>query len=354
MINFALTNIQKMASYSPPLAGRREYSGLLLDFNERTIPVSKNVTKALQKFLGGKNLQVYPEYFDVSEKIARYCAVNSDQIMLTNGSDQGIDLIFRTFTKRKSKVIIPSPSFAMFYQCAEIADNKIVTPLYREDLSFPFEEVLEAIDEQTKLVVICNPNNPTGTIISPKNIERIVKKAFSVGAITYVDEAYFEFSKVTAIPLLKFYPNLIITRTFSKAFGLASLRLGYIIANKELIIEMQKVQGPYDINMPAIYAALASLGNIEDIQNYVDEVMEKAKPKVENFFKEKDIKFFLSAANFILFKPKNAKTVFEKLKENGVLVRPRGGERIEETVRITIGTVSQMEEFIKAYKLIDI
>lgn len=144
-----------MKSYNPPLDGRSVYDGILLDFNERTKPPQGKVVRALEKFTRSQKLQVYPEYFDLGKKIADYAGVKANQVMITNGVDQGIDIIFRTFTEKGDKVIIPSPSFSMFYQCAQIVGNKITCPLYKkDDLSFPLSEVLNSIDEKSK--VDCN------------------------------------------------------------------------------------------------------------------------------------------------------------------------------------------------------
>ncbi|MBU4481343.1 histidinol-phosphate transaminase, partial [Patescibacteria group bacterium] len=328
---------------------RSEYDGMLLDFNERTQPPNRKASQVLEKFVKGKKLQAYPEYFDLEEKIAKYAGVSPEQVLVTNGSNQGIDIIFQTFTEKGDKVIIPGPSFTMFEQRAQVAGNKIIRPLYKKSgLSFPLEGVLDSIDEQVKLLVVCNPNNPTGTAVSLQDIERIARKAKK--AIVYVDEAYFEFSKITAIPLLKKYPNIIITRTFSKAFGLASLRIGYVIAAKEYVAEMLKVRGPYDVNMAAYYLASAALQDKRALKKYVEEVMEKAKPLVEKFFTENNILFEPSAANFILFRPANAQRVWTLLAENGVLARPQNKKNIRGTLRLTIGTVKQMKKFLKIYQ----
>lgn len=349
MKNLALARIQNMKPYKPPLAGRSSYNGMLLDFNERTIVPQNTVVRALEKFVKSKKIQVYPEYFDLEKKIAAYAGINDDQVMITNGSDQGIDIIFRTFTEKGDKVIIPSPSFAMFFQCAQIVGNKIVSPLYKkDDLAFPLNEVLDAIDKQTKLIIVCNPNNPTGTLLPVASIEKIAQKAKE--SILLIDEAYFEFSKITAVPLIKKYPNIIITRTFSKAFGLAALRIGYVIAKFEYIVEMLKVRGPYDINMSAYYAAYATLENKKSMERYVEDVMKKAKPLAERFFSENDVPYFASRANFILFKPKKPERTMRLLSKNGVLVRPQNKKRVENTLRVAIGTTQQMKKFIEIYK----
>ncbi|MDO8658368.1 MAG: histidinol-phosphatase, partial [Candidatus Levybacteria bacterium] len=214
-------------------------------------------------------------------------------------------------------------------------------------MSFPTEEVMGMINESVKLIVICNPNNPTGTLVSTKDIEQIAQKAQN--AIILVDEAYFEFSGVSAIALINKCPNIIITRTLSKAFGLPSLRIGYIIASKCYISELLKVRGPYDINMIAYTASLAALDDLEGTQKYVNEVMTEAKPMVEEFFTQNGVTFYPSSGNFLLFRP-NQILAKKRLEENGFLVRPQDKINIEQTLRVSIGTVKQTEQFIKVYQ----
>lgn len=351
MTNNANPSIQKMKCYAPPLDGRQMFQGVLCNFNERTIPVSASVRTAIRKFADRNQVQLYPEYGnELIEKIALYSKVKQTQVIVTNGSDQGIELIFRTFTREGDTVVIPSPSFAMFYQCAGVVGNKTIEPAYElPNLSYPLSAVLAAIEKGAKLVVICNPNNPTGTLLPLNDLEKILQKAEAKSCMVYVDEAYYEFSGVTASILIPKYSNLIITRTFSKAFGLPSLRVGYVLSQEANISEMQKVCGPYDVNMVGYTAALQSLKSRAETTNYVRQVMQKAKPLVENFFRAQKITFYPSQSNFILFKPRNPQYVYKTLLENGFLVRPRSGKNIEGTLRLTIGTVAQMKKFIKVF-----
>jgi histidinol-phosphate aminotransferase len=342
MKNLALSRIRAMTPYEPPLGGRSLYDGLLLDFNERTVaPAATAVI--------GNRPQLYPEYFDLTARIAAYVGVRKDQIMITNGTDQAIDIIFRTFADRDDGVIIPEPTFTMYRQYAQINGNRIVSPLYESTrLTYPINEVLQAIDDSVKLVVICNPNNPTGTLATKVNIVQIAQKAKN--AIVYIDEAYFEFSKVTATELIDEYPNIIVSRTFSKAFGLAGLRIGYIVAQPMYIKELLKVRGPYDVNQVAARAAFTALESLDDTKRYVKEVMNKAKPIVESFFEQNGIIFYPSSGNFVLFKPVNARQVANTLRQNGILVRPQNKPNIEDTLRLTVGTTEQMRRFIEVYK----
>jgi histidinol-phosphate aminotransferase len=222
----------------------------------------------------------------------------------------------------------------MFFQCAQIVGV----------------EVVDSIKKGVKLIVICNPNNPTGTFTPLQEIEKILIKALKISAMVYVDEAYFEFCGITAAGLIDKYPNLIISRTFSKAFGLASMRIGYVLSSSQNIDEMMKIRGPYDISMPAVIAASAALDDKKEMEKYVDEVMNKAKPLVEDYFMANNINFFPSRANFLLFKMENPLMHSEKLKNLGFLTRPRDGEGIDGTIRVTIGTVQQMKKFINKFK----
>ena len=324
-----------MRAYKPPLEERSNFEGLCLDFNERLAPLPERVITAIKNFSPNR-CRKYPSYGALESKISKYSKVESENVIITNGSDQGIELVFRTFVNAGDEVLIPSPSFAMFYQAAAIQGANIIKPEYKNG-NFPLKEVLSL---NPKLLIICNPNNPTGSIISIEEIQNILKTMNNT--VVLIDEAYFEFSRVTAAPLIKKYSNLIITRTFSKAFGLAALRIGYLMANPKTIKELLKVRGPYDINQIAKIAAEAALDS--NTTAYCSEVMNRAKPLVEAYFCKQQIKFWPSASNFIYFKLP-CKSFVDDLKENGVLIR----EQKNGYGRVTIGPIKQMEKFIQIF-----
>ena len=342
-------NITKMSPYKPPLEGRASRGYLLLDFNEMTIEPSPKVKQALKEFVDSGRLQVYPEYGDLDSRVAQYAQVKPSQVMVTNGSDQGIDVIFRAFVEKGDKVIIPTPSFAMFYQSAAIQGAEILEPSYKEDLSFPIKEVLDLIDSETRLIVLCNPNNPTGTVISMENVSKILKKAQDNNTAVLHDEAYFEFSGITARDLIQDFDNLFITRTLAKQFGIAAVRPGYVISQEQNIKELLKIRGPYDVNMFAKVAIDAALDDVDYAMSYIKEIMEESKPKIEEFFKENNVKYWPGAANFLLVKPADSQKAIEVLESEGILVRPRKGPNIEGTVRVSIGTLKDTERFITAF-----
>jgi histidinol-phosphate aminotransferase len=341
--------LENLTPYLPPLEGRSNFPGLLLDFNERTTKPSPKVITALQKIITRGALNRYPEYGALNSKISSYADVAEEEVMMTNGSDQGIELIIRSFSQEGDTLLIPAPSFAMFFQCAKSSGRKIISPLYpAPNFKFPFSEVLEKIDPSIRLIILCNPNNPTGTLIPLPEIEEILKKA--APAMVLVDEAYFEFSGITAASFLKQYENLIISRTFSKAFGLAGLRIGYLLSQKENILALRKVQGPYDVNSMAAAAAAATLEDIPDMNSYVREVMQEAKPLTETFFQTHGIPFAESAANFLSFVPKNAAATLSKLEEKGIRIRAPSGPNMNGILRVTIGTSADMAKFCDVYR----
>jgi len=345
--------IKKMSHYKPPLEGRASKDYLLLDFNERTTPTSPKVKEAIKKFLDKDRLQVYPEYGDLEEKIAKYAGVKNGQIMVTNGGDQGIDIICRAHLDTGDKVIVPFPSFAMHYQSAGIQGAEILEPRYGGNGEFPLEEVFNLLkDEKVKLIILCNPNNPLGSTILIEEVEKIIEKAKEKDVAVLHDEAYFEFSKITAKDLIEKYDNLYIMRTFAKAFGLVSARAGYLISQENNIQELLKIRGPYDVNMFAKTAILAALEDLKYMEEYIKEVMERSKPKLEEFLKTKEISFYPSSANFLMLKIENPDKIIEGLKSQGILVRPKKDSNGNDAVRVSIGTLKDTERLIKAFNLL--
>ena len=348
MNNLARKNIKGMTKYQPPLNGRAQYQGLLLDFNERTENMPTNIIFETVKYIKDRRLNIYPEYKSLENEIAKYNKVKLGQVLCTNGSSQAIDLIFNTFCDKGSEAIIPKPSFALFFKAASVADLKIISPKYKtHNLGFPTNEVLRFVSAKTKIVTICNPNNPTGTLCSIMEIERIAKVAKN--SIILIDEAYFEFSNLSALKLISNYPNIIIIRTFSKAFGLAALRIGYIIASEENIEQIAKVKNPYDVNMIGYQAAYFALKERKEFKKFIQEVNFKSKPLLEKFFKENKIKYFKSKANFILFQYKQSEQLCAYFEQQKIRVRPQKIDSLKNAIRVTIGNLKETKKFINSF-----
>src|SRR5579872_1202213 len=208
--------VLRMAPYSPPTGGR--LGKLRLDFNENTVGASPAVLEAIKNFLTEERLSIYPEYEGAKRDLAAFFTVALDDFILTNGTDEAIQVLVNTYIDDGDDVLILRPSYAMYRFYAEVAGASIREVDYRRDkLAFPLEELLDAITPETRAVLIANPGNPTGTGTSRANIERILDKA--PNAAVLIDEAYYEFSGVTVLNLIDEYPNLFVSRTFSKVFG---------------------------------------------------------------------------------------------------------------------------------------
>lgn len=339
-----------MSAYSPPLDGRDPKTHELLDFNERTRPVSENVQNALVDYICSGRLQMYPSYSDITKHIADYSDVDDDQVMITNGSDQGIDLIFRSACEPGDEVIIPEPSFAMYFQCASVENVKVIKPYYLKGEGYPLKEVLKAISEKTKVIVVSNPNNPCGTLATKEQIKVLAEAA--PHAVILVDECYFEYAKVSVVDLVSEFTNIIVTRTFSKTWGLPSLRFGYVVSAKENINVLLNVRGPYDVNQLAVVAVRAALLNFEDVQSYINEVMNISKPLFENFLLDQKIDFWPSEANFLWVFLNDALEFEKRLRKSGVLVRPKKDVGGKTGLRITLGSKEQTKKIIEIIKLI--
>lgn len=338
-------HISAMSAYKPPLEGRNPKAYTLLDFNERTVPVSQPIIDALQAFIGDGRLQQYPAYGDIVERLADYAEVTSHQVMITNGSDQGIDLIFRAVAKTKAEAIIPAPTFAMYQQCANVEAMRIIEPQYTKEQGYPLREVLAAITPDTAIIVISNPNNPCGTLVTNAVVEQIAKAAPQAAIL--VDECYYEYSSQSSAGLLgkQDCSNIFITRTFSKTWGIPSLRFGYILANADYINALCNIRGPYDINQLAVVAANAALDNPEYTEQYVREVMHTAKPQFEAWLSKNNISYWSSQANYVWAFFDDARLMDGYLKQNNILVRAKVLNS-EVGLRITIGTVEQTNNLI--------
>ncbi len=337
-------HIVKMSAYQPPLEGRNPKAYALMDFNERTVPVGSTIKDALIDYIQQDRLQMYPSYSNITELLGEYCGVKPDQVMITNGSDHGIDIIIRGTCTAGDEAIIPVPTFAMYKQVAQVEDLKVIEPVYRRESGYPVDDVIAAVTPATKLIVISNPNNPCGTLCSREDIVRVAKAA--PHAAILVDECYFEYAGVSVCDLVEAYPNILITRTFSKTWGLPSLRFGYVIAAAKNILAMLNIRGPYDINQLGVVAARAALENPAYTRDYVDEVMTKAKPMLEAFLDTCGISYWPSHANYIWMFPDNPEALNQALIDAAILVRPKADMDGRLGLRITVGTLRQTEKLI--------
>jgi histidinol-phosphate aminotransferase len=334
--------VQKMAPYSPPTGGRA--GKLRLDFNENTVGCSPRVIEFLREKLTADALPVYPEYVEAMRELGVFFGVGADEFLLTNGTDEAIQVFINTYIDDGDDVLLLRPSYAMYRFYAELAGASVRELDYRPaDLSFPLEELLADIRPGTRAILIANPNNPTGTGLDLDGVRKIVEAA--PHAAVLIDEAYFEFCGVTALGLIREYPNLFVSRTFSKVYGMAAMRCGCLFSRVENVRWMHKAQSPYSVNMLAALAARAAVRDGEYVAQYVKEIL-AARDLACAGFDRLGIRFYPSRANFVLFYAGDrAIPIRDALREKGVLIRDRSYE-IEGCVRVTIGTRAQIECFL--------
>lgn len=334
--------VRDMAPYSPPSSGRA--GKLRLDFNENTVGCSPRVIEFLRSRLCEQQLSIYPEYTQAKPALAAFFKVTPDQLLLTNGTDEAIQVLVNTYIDDGDEVIILRPSYAMYRFYAEIAGAKITEIDYRpRTLDFPLEELLDSITPVTRSILISNPNNPTGTAIDLAGICRILDRAPNVAVL--VDEAYYEFCGITALPLIERYPNLFVSRTFSKVYGMAAMRIGCLFSQAANIQYLHKSQSPYSVNMLAALAAEAAIQDTEYVANYVKEAL-AARELLRSGLERLGIEQASSSANFILgYFGERAIEVRDALREQAILVRDRSYE-IPGGVRITAGTREQAQRVL--------
>lgn len=333
--------VVQMAPYSPPSGGRA--GKLRLDFNENTVGCSPKVIEYLTKRLTDSQLSIYPEYTEAMRDLAAFFKVDQKEFILTNGTDEAIQVMINTFVDDGDEVITLKPSYAMYRFYAELAGAQVTEIGFPADLSFPLDTLLKAITPATKAILIANPNNPTGTGLSLDGVQMILDAAPQVAVL--IDEAYYEFSRVTALPWIDKCKNLFVSRTFSKVYGMAAMRCGCLFSSSSNVQWMHKAQSPYSVNTLAALAARAAIQDREYIENYVAQVLE-ARELCCDGLTRLGIPYFPSQANFVLFHAGDrAIAIRDALRDRGVLVRDRSYE-IAGCVRVTIGTRDQTERFL--------
>jgi histidinol-phosphate aminotransferase len=337
--------IKKMRPYNPPLEGRR--NKVRLDFNENTGGCSPGVLESLRN-TESEEVAAYPEYNVLLQKLSEWLKVPEGNILITNATDEAIMVTCQTFIESGEKILLPVPTYSMFRVYGEISGAEILEIPYNEDLSFPCQRFLQNLEPGIRMAVVVNPNNPTGTPVTREDFMQIMEKSRDAGILVLLDQAYTQFCSQDHASLYKEYDNLLVIQTFSKAFGMAGLRMGYIVARDYLISHLKKVRSPYSISTLAATAAVSALEDNEFIDNYVKEVKASGREIIE-FLKQRKIKVFPTEANFVLARfGERAGKIQDALREKGILVRDRSGDTmLEGCIRITFGTREQTRRLLR-------
>lgn len=329
--------VLRMKEYHPPLGDR---DGLRLDFNENTIECSPEVLRVLRQ-TGSEDLTKYPEREPVERLVAQNLGVDKDQILLTNGVDEAIHVLCQTYLDAADEMLLPVPTYSMYEVYASATDARIVTVQAGADFVFPLPVLMQAITPRTKIIALANPNSPTGSVLAREQILEIAEKA--PHAAVLVDEAYFQFYGQSVVDLIGRVPNLLLARTFSKAYGLAGLRVGVLAGSEEAVRWLRRVISPYSVNSLALACLPAALRDTQYLDWYVGEVI-AARKDLAAALDVLKVRYWASEANFLLAKVGRKHAEFcAAMKRSGVLVRDRSSDAgCDGCVRITVGTRAQM------------
>jgi histidinol-phosphate aminotransferase len=334
-----------MPEYHPPLAGR---DALRLDFNENTFAASPKVIERLRQTTA-EGLTKYPEREGVERVTAAHFGLEADQVLLTNGVDEAIHLVCAAFLEEDDEAIICTPTFFMYEVSVRMMTANLRRVQADATLEFPYARFLEAITPKTKLIIVASPNNPTGAVVSREHLLAIC--AAAPQAVVMVDEAYYHFHGETTMGDVAAVPNLLVARTFSKAYGLASLRIGMLVGSVGLMQYVRKVSSPYNVNGVALDCLPVALADDAYVQWYAEQV-HAGRARMMDGLREMGVKFFPSHANFVLMKigPKHGELV-EAMRARGVLLRDRSADPgCDGFVRITIGVEEHVTRGLAALK----
>jgi len=335
--------VSDLPTYHPPL-GNRE--GLRLDFNENTVGCSPRVLQRLRE-LNAAELACYPEREPLEGLVAGHLALAPEEVLLTNGVDEAIHLLCETYLEPGDEVLIVVPTFSLYEIYAAATGAKVISIPSGEDFSFPTREVLVRVTPRTRLIAVANPNNPTGAVASQHALLAIARSA--PGAVVLIDEAYFEFYGESLLGQWHELPNLFLARTFSKAYGLAGLRIGVLAGDSAQMKMVRRVSSPYNVNGVALECLPEALADQAYVREYVEQVRQ-GRELLEQELRNWDVPYWPSHANFVLVRLGSLNAEFiTRMRQRGILVRDRSRDYgCLGCVRITLGTLEQTERLLGA------
>ena len=335
-------NIKSLEAYS---SARDEFKAMSSEFV--FIDANEN------PFDTGLNRYPDPQQNLVKEALSKMKGISKEQILLGNGSDEVLDLIFRVFCEpREDNVIVLPPTYGMYEVLANTNAIELVKIPLVENFQPNVKEIVKCQDAKTKVLFLCSPNNPTANSFDASSIETLLKE---FNGIVVIDEAYIDFSiEDSWLGRLDEFPNLIVTQTLSKAYGLAAIRLGICYASKEIISILNKIKPPYNVNQLTQDVALKALLNRDEVNNQITAITSERNQLIKDLEKLDIVdKVYASDANFLLVKVDNANLRYEQLLNNGIVVRNRSNQMLcENCLRLTIGTKEDNEKLITTLKLI--
>ena len=337
--------VQTLKEYHPPLGNR---AGLRLDFNENTAGCSPRVLERLRQ-IGGEDLARYPVRDQGELAVAQHFGFPHEEVLLTNGTDEAIHLVCETYLEAGDEAIVVVPTFAMFEIYAAQTGAKVTSIPAGKNFEFPTDVVIAAITPRTRFIAVANPNNPTGTLVAVEDLLRIARAAPEAAVL--IDEAYFHFCGETAAPLWRDVPNLFVSRTFSKVYGMAGLRIGVLMGNTEQMKMLRRASSPYNLNSVALACLPEALADEDYVSNYVAQCLE-GRRGLEAELAAWGVKHWPSRANFVLlYLGEKCKPLIREMRERGILVRDRSADYgCQDCVRITVGVREHNQRMLGALR----
>ncbi len=323
-----------------------------LNQNENPYDLPFFMKEAILQEIKDLNWSRYPEYNppELRKKIGERFNVNPDQILLGNGSNQLLYAVISAVVSPWDTIVISFPSFSLFELAGRIFQGRIISVPQKSDFSIDKDLLIKSLKD-ARLTLLCSPNNPTGKSIKLEFLKEFLE---ATSGIILWDEAYGEFGGKSAIPLLKDYPNLVILKTFSKAFGLAGLRVGFLIAHSEVAKQLQKINLPYNLNIFSTIAAIRLMETPELVEVHVKKIVVEREKLFNKMRRISGVVPFPSEANFILFRVADGIKVLRKLEEQGILVRDMSGYSVlKNFLRVTVGTPEENSIFLEALSKIN-
>ena len=339
------SSIASLSPYHSPIVSR---AGLSLDLNESMAGCSPRVLARLRS-LSAADLSLYPEREIGERLIANFLGIAPEQVLVTNGMDEALSLLFMAYLDAGDELLFADPTFVMYPMLGEALGAKVVRVRSGEDLALPVSDLLAHISPRTRVIAIANPNNPTGLTASRADLLKIAEAA--PDAAVLIDEAYFEFCGETLIADLSRHPNLFVGRTLSKAYGLAGLRLGVLTGAPEQIDYLRRFSLPFNVNSVVLACLEEALADQEFVREHVARV-KQGREQLAQLFAELGLRFWPSQTNFVLVRiGAPAKMFMESMRRRGILVRDSSANPgCEGCVRITVGTPSQMDGVLRAIR----
>jgi histidinol-phosphate aminotransferase len=341
----AKPEVEALTPYVAPLEGRRTL--LRLDFNESTVGPSPKVVDAIRA-LRPSAYATYPEYAGLTEAFAGSLGVPAAHVEAFNGVDAAIRAVFDAYGERGATFLTTTPTFGYYEPCAQQQGMVLDAVPYEPDLGYPLSAITTRLATAPRLFFVCNPNNPTGTLLEPAAILALARGA--PDTLVVVDELYVAFTGQSVVPAALELPNMIVLHSLSKAAGIAALRLGFTVGHPAVLDRLRRVTGPYDINMFAVVAGQAALADPDHMRRYVAEV-QAAKTWTVAQLQRLGVRHAAGGGNYLLaWPPGECARVVQALREAGILVRSMAGKPvIDGSFRLTVGTRGDMQRFVSAF-----